>query len=401
MSLLLDSQAQFDSRAREVGLTPAVLQSLRDVGVSTLSGIAFAIGQPGQPIAVAEVDTFLQGALGRAATLAESAAIRRLAFEAQTLVTASLRLLVEARDDGTPKKIGAAERETRMTAIRQELGGLTISDDYEPSHLLLEKACQITESNTLKYIEPSACTSRNQEVQGSSKTKELSFEGGSLVIKDKDVVAPTSSEMQFLFAMVRRGVAFKFARLMNYEQHSTWTNFLIQAMQREPPPGYCKPTLHQVMLCDKQAFTRLASTLGSVRQAADGSYPMGEGLLALRTDPTIALHLVPLARQASPASSATQRTAPYSQQNQKPQGTGFNDRKGRGKGKKGKAPPMPAELRNKWHRTSTGEPLCFAYNTSKGCDQARDGEKCPKGWHFCAEPKCLQAHPLSSHPKKS
>ena len=111
-----------------------------------------------------------------------------------------------------------------MTAIRAELGGLCIGDDNEPSHLLLEKACQTGETNTLKYFEPSSCTSRSQEVQGSSKTKEVSFEGGSLIIKDTDdkLIAPTSSEMQFLFAMNRRGVAFKFARLMTFEQHSTF-----------------------------------------------------------------------------------------------------------------------------------------------------------------------------------
>ena len=186
MSLLLDSEAQFASRAKEVGLSAAVVQNLKDAGVNHLSALAFAVGQPGQAISVTDVDTFLQNAMGRAPTLAENTAIRRLAFEAQTLITASLRQIVEARDDGTPKRIGAAERETRMAAIRAELGGLCISDDNEPSHLLLEKACQIGETNTLKYLEPSSCTSRSQEVQGSSKTKELSFEGGSLVIKDKD-----------------------------------------------------------------------------------------------------------------------------------------------------------------------------------------------------------------------
>ena len=58
---------------------------------------------------------------------------------------------------------------------------------------------------------------------GGTKTKELAFEGGSLIVKDKDdkLVAPTVSELQFLSAMTRRGIAFKFARLMTYEQHST------------------------------------------------------------------------------------------------------------------------------------------------------------------------------------
>ena len=114
-----------------------------------------------------------------------------------------------------------------MEAIRNELGGKSITDEYEPSHALLEKACQIHESNCLKYLERSSCTSRCQEVPGSSKTKELVFEGRSLVVKDKDdkLVAPTSSEFQVLEAMTRRGIAFKFARLMTYEQHSLWVTF--------------------------------------------------------------------------------------------------------------------------------------------------------------------------------
>ena len=287
-----------------------------------------------------------------------------------------------------------------MNAIRAELGGLCIADDYEPSHLLLEKACQIQESNTLKYIDPASCTSRSQEAQGSTKTKELAFEGGTLVIKDKDdkLVAPTSSEIQFLQAMTRRGIAFKFAKLMTYEQHTTWLNFLMQSMQREAPPGYNKPSLHQVMLCDKAAFTRLGASLGAVRHLPDGSYPLGLKLLELRSDPSIALYLAPLARAQSSQGPA-QRPSPFNQ-GPRPNFAANSEKKGKGKGKKGKSPPMPAEFRNKWHRTGSGDPLCFGCNTSKGCDQGKDGEKCAKGWHLCAEPRCLQPHGLLSHPKK-
>ena len=48
----------------------------------------------------------------------------------------------------------------------------------------------------------------------------------------------------------------------------------------------------------------------------------------------------------------------------------------------------------------TKDVFSFAYNLG-GCDGARDGKRCPKGWHLCAEPKCLQPHGLSSHPKKA
>ena len=42
MSLLLDSEAQFASRAKEIGLPQAVIQNLKDVGVNHLSALAFA-----------------------------------------------------------------------------------------------------------------------------------------------------------------------------------------------------------------------------------------------------------------------------------------------------------------------------------------------------------------------
>ena len=111
MSLLLESEAQFTARAREIGLSNETVQAVKDAGANTLSTLAFAVGQPGQPIATQEVDNFLRAALSRDPTLAENNGIRRLAFEAQTLLVASLRQVVEHRDDGAPKRIGAAERE--------------------------------------------------------------------------------------------------------------------------------------------------------------------------------------------------------------------------------------------------------------------------------------------------
>ena len=59
MSLLLESEAQFSSRAREVGLSEQVVNSLRQAGAGTLSKLAFSVGQPGQPISSQDVDTFL------------------------------------------------------------------------------------------------------------------------------------------------------------------------------------------------------------------------------------------------------------------------------------------------------------------------------------------------------
>lgn len=66
---------------------------------------------------------------------------------------ASLRQVVEQRGDGAPKRIGASERELRMNVIKTELAGLSISEENELSHALLERVCQIYGANNLKYIE--------------------------------------------------------------------------------------------------------------------------------------------------------------------------------------------------------------------------------------------------------
>ena len=149
------------------------------------------------------------------------------------------------------------------------------------------------------------------------------------------------------------------------------------------------------MSCDKAAWSRLATLNCQVREDAAGGFPLGEALLALRSDPAIALHFTPLAKPAQPVqSSSSHRATPYQAPAHRPQ-------KGKGKsGGKGKSPPMPAELRGKYHKTASNDPICFAYNTSSGCSHSssvKPGERCPKGMHVCAEPKCQQPHLLQQH----
>lgn len=280
-----------------------------------------------------------------------------------------------------------------MLALQRVLTGVSISGELEPARILLEKVCNMYEQNVVKYFEPSSCISRALEVQGSSKNKEISLERGSLVVKaaEDKLQASTDSEIKLHYAFVRRALAFQFGRVMSFDQRNIWETFLFEAIHREPPPGYLKAALSQVLQCDRAAWSRLSSTAASVRQAADGTYPFGEQLLALRTDPNITLYLAPLAKPMS-VPTYNPRSSPY----EHPEGP-----KGKGKGKKGKgkAPPMPAELRGKYHRTAAGDPLCFAYNTPTGCSHpnVKPGERCPKGFHLCMEPKCQKPHSLVQH----
>lgn len=47
MSSIVDSEAQFNKRVLDLGLSQAFLDAVRAVGVRTLSQLSFAVGQPG------------------------------------------------------------------------------------------------------------------------------------------------------------------------------------------------------------------------------------------------------------------------------------------------------------------------------------------------------------------
>ena len=393
MSTLIDSTAHFESRLLELGLTRPAVDAIKIHGVTTLSQLAFAIGQPGQPLVDATIDNFLQGALARAAQLNEASAIKRAAFEAQTYLIATLRQNVE-RGDEAPHKIAFAERAARLEALRNAVVGISITGEHDPAHCLLDKACQMYETNTLKHLDLASCVSRTLEIQGTTKSRELTFERGSLVLKNQDekLTSSTDSEIKVHYAMIHRGLAFQFARLMSHEQHCQWETFLFESLHRETPPGYVRPSLAQLLQCDKAAFGRLSSTLQDIRQNAAGEYPLGMALLNLRMDPNITLYLAPLAKAAAPHNpgGVTLRASPYD-------GGPGPKGKGKGKGKK-TSPPVPQELRGKWYKMPSGDPICFGFNCKSGCSaKVKAGEKCAKGWHVCAEPRCQKNHSLVQH----
>ena len=65
-------------------------------------------------------------------------------------------------------------------------------------------------------------------------------------------------------------------------------------------------------------------------------------------------------------------------------------------------PPIFQDLRGKWHKTSSGDPIRFGYNCKSGCSDkgVKPGGCCPKGYHVCAEPRCGESHSLQQHGSK-
>ena len=342
------------------------------------------------------LQTFSNVRLAGCRPLAETSALKRLGFEAHTYLVATLRQQIDQSDDSQPRKVAFAERTQRMERLRNELRGLEIAGELEPAHALLDKCCAMFDSNNVKWLEPAVCISRSMEVQGTPKSRELTLEKGSLILKQDDkMTCATDSEIKLHYAFSRRAVALAFARVMSFQQHSAWVTFLCESLHREVPQGYSRANLTQVVGCDKAAWARLATLNVATREAPDGTFPLGIALLGLKGDPSIALHLAPLAKPLQSTTAAPSRPAPY-----QPQAPRQQHGKGKGKaGGKGKQLPMPLELRGKYHETASNEPICFAFNTVGGCSHSsvKPGDRCPRGFHVCAEPKCQQPHSLQQH----
>ena len=91
MTSILDSEAHFQKRCDEVGLSDRGKQATFGAGYSTLGRLAFGVGQPGMPVPELEFTRFATNVLGAMATMQDVSSLRRLLFEAQTLVMAQLR----------------------------------------------------------------------------------------------------------------------------------------------------------------------------------------------------------------------------------------------------------------------------------------------------------------------
>lgn len=94
MSLLIDSQYQFESMAREAGLSDPVLNALTAGGISTLSKLAYWVSQPGVPLET-RFQTETRNLFGPGLSIGDSASLKRLIFEAQALAVQSLKSMVE------------------------------------------------------------------------------------------------------------------------------------------------------------------------------------------------------------------------------------------------------------------------------------------------------------------
>ena len=425
MTSLLDSEAQFLQRAAELGIPDTAAQSFKGQGLATLNRYGFAHGQPGQPIDEAAFNTFFESIAGASQSLKTLSAARNLLFEAHVFISASLKNRVEATAD-TAKPVPRAERSARLQGLRAKYAGLDISKALEPGHAMLDSTSHQAESKILKYMPPSRCASREQEMMSNkSSAKLLEIEGSQLKVKENDKGLFIENNTEFLVyqALRRRGLAYEFADLITYTVHQRWVDWLFAELSKEQPARFQKVQMFQILRADKAAWLHMADVVKDIRPS-DGSRPLEAEFERLPTVHSVVFALMPLQQTGSKGFDSKgdkggkgklgkgwkgNRPSPYDMPARETWFARPGDKgKGKSKGKeKGKilantsdGPRTPKLLLGLHYKCPTsGKSICFGHNLPGGCPNGKNNEaECDRGLHICS--KCLGAHSYNQCPQR-
>ena len=396
MASLIDSTAQFDQRCSEVGLSRGATDRLRRAGINTLGVLAYSHGQPGQAISDDAFSTWARDSIDNAISLGDLAMIKRLLFESHMLVLASLKEQITTPDAVANRKVPASERDAKMANIRTTLVGLNLEGANEPGHSLLDMGSQIFHMNELKYIPPEKCVSRLHEVTHAKQpTKQLELEADRLIIKEKQEI-PTeaaSSALQVKEALERRGIGLVFADVVTHAAYTKYLGSLFAHLHREPPPGYSRCSVSQLVSAEKAVWSRLLEEGVKPKRAADGSLPLDTALIKALESYQVSFALLPLpqAKKPAPKTIPPIKKGPFWEKQPKGKGHGKS-------GKSGKGQKLPYQIVKigGTGKTPEGKNICYKYNI-EGCSEGADGASCSKGEHLCA--KCFGPHPISEHGK--
>ena len=386
-----ESKAAFTKRALEVGLSQDEVDHLTGQHVDTLSKLAFVLVPPGR---VPEDDAVV-ALLPTGATQGAVAGLKRLLFEAHTLVVSALKQRVEKTDDLVPASLDSAERDDRLASQKGRLGGLTFQGEEEVAHGAYDLVFAMAQKNELVWLAPEKFGTRRAEIGAKKAGKELVIDGSGVAVKDKPTVhnCIIHSELDLVSALRRRALAFDLVGILSYDVANRYHQALIQRLQEAPPPGYSKVSTAQVLRADRAAFLKIAENITTLRRSGTGVLPLDAQLPTILLDPSVTYHFLPLPAGASSSGQGKDDEKP----DRPPKRPHDPPRRPPKKGAKRTNFSVPKELIGKTHQTPKGHRLCWGFNLPCGCKDAKPGGKCAKGLHLCAEPGCLKPHSLQQH----
>ena len=179
---LVDSAASFEKRCKE--LQNGLYETMSDAGIETFSGLAFSVGTPQSAPPDADMQRFADRLMGGPASLAELSVIKRIHFEAVTLVMVDLQKHSAAQDLSEPgRSLPFVEKQRRLMMQQERITGISHKHEQQAAHALIDACFQMMEGGSIMYIAPSKCGSRDQEIQQDAKSKQkqlVTIEQGAL-----------------------------------------------------------------------------------------------------------------------------------------------------------------------------------------------------------------------------
>ena len=397
---LVDSQAAFSLHCDKIDGTGWLKRIMSRNSLRTFSDLGFAVGTPQTPATQADFDLFCGNINGHTEmTISEAARVRRLHFEACTLIIAHTKQQVslDASAEGS-RKLPVAEKQARLLQQQERLTGVSLTGELQPSFALIDLAASMLETNAVIWISPSRCSKRESEIQMSvtkEKSTVVAVEQQTLKITTPDDVVKVdhSTELQLQWALQRRGVALDQCRLVDWDVHQKWLHYLLGLMTKPVPDGYSKIRMDQLLKADKELFLVMAQEIQqSGERLSDTPSPMNVSMQKLMTDPRITMHLLPVPNSLARASASTTATPPP-KSDVAPKGRGKVRKDGK---QSARAKSMcPAELKEYKQVDDKGRPICWAFNLKGGCKETVTDGRCKKGSHICI--KCKRTnHGLST-----
>ena len=313
----------------------------------------------------------------------------------------------EKTEDSAPKKLPLPEREHRRAHQQTVLAGIKIEGNLEPSHSLVDAAMNIREEDIIKYICPTICISREQEVKGLKKETLIKADSqGQLrsITQDSAPGADISSEYRLRLALQRRSLALDQMELVPYQKMEDYHNYMYDLLLRPVPSTHKNITVGQLLEADKHIWARVAEYCREgLKVTAAGVYPMESALSRAMLDPITTSLLQPL-----PSGSSYHAVKEY--QGEVRQAPWQDSRKGKagGKGGKGGKGKKGGKTQSSYQRTiglpeglqgssvtKGGQRICFGFNLGT-CN----ANNCSKGQHVCC--KCFQkGHSFQNCPGKN
>jgi hypothetical protein len=405
MANLVDSKAVFTARARAIGVPDAVLASMLTRGWDTLGAYAFSCTYiPGSSDDTALVQNVLVPLLQRQDHPA-APSLRRLFYESFTMVAADLKHRAERTDTEAPRKLPHPERFARFQRITRKLSNFRIEGPLEPANSLVDLATTMVEEGVLKYVGWEVCISRDQEVLSVKRERSWKPDASGHMVEFAESKLPgadLASDLKLNQALFRRGVAFEMGQLMTYEAHDKIVRLFFHELQREPPPGYKPVSYAQLHRADVEVFRRMAeATRSGLEPDNRGEYPTDKCIDRILGEAGVLMLLQPLMGKPDPVTPDKSGKKAVDDDDDKEKGKKQKKKKSKkdreGKKEVDKADPrgkrvLPKGLKGS-SKNDKGVPYCFGYNTEgRGCDKAKDGEKCERGVHSCMV--CGGNHPL-------